>query len=183
MTSLFKLKSIEPINFAALVRPTSPNTYLVCPEGFSAAEPDQEAPIFADNLATVIKAWETVVGEQPRMTEVEDLRTEGPQRTYVQRTALMGYPDIITVQVIDMDDDHTSLALYSRSQYGYSDMGTNKRRITTMAVDKKCLRSFQSAADESNKRKYASLTNSVAWKVMVWFSCLRMLPAKDRNSR
>lgn len=132
--ALFKLKSIEPINFATLVRPTSPNTYLVCPEGFSAVKPDQEAPIFSAALETVVKAWETVAAEQPRMTEVEDLRTERPQRTYVQRTALMGYPDIITVQIIDMNGDGTSIALYSRSQYGYSDMGANKRRVTDFLI-------------------------------------------------
>lgn len=125
---LFKLKPIDPVDFRTLNRPASPNTFLIAPTGFSAAGADQEAPIFNRALAGVMSAWDSMLGSQPRLSEVER-SGDGTQRTYVQRTALMGYPDIITVRFVTMDDGKTSVAIYSRSQYGYSDMGKNRRRV------------------------------------------------------
>lgn len=126
---LLKLKPIKPIDLAMLDRPSSPNTYLACPKGFSAAKPDQEAPIFAQPISKLVSAWTKVVVVLPRMTEIKALSTDIPQLTYVQRSALMGYPDTLTVQFIDLADDMSSVALYSCSQYGYYDIGVNKRRV------------------------------------------------------
>ncbi len=132
--ALFKVKPAETIDFETLIRPASPNTYLVCPPGFSAAEADQEAPIFDRPVQTLISAWHDLAAKLPRTQEIER-SDDTMQRSYVQRTALMGYPDIITVLFFDLDGDRSTLAIYSRSQYGYSDMGANRRRVQTWLRD------------------------------------------------
>lgn len=125
---LFPLKTIESINLATLSRPPSPNTAFAAPIGFSSAAIDLEAPEFGCSAAALADIWELVINDLPRTTE-HARSPDGMQRTYVQRTALMGYPDVITLEFVAISDAQSSIAIYSRSQYGYSDMGANKRRV------------------------------------------------------
>lgn len=131
---LFRLKPIDAIDFATLVRPTSPNTYLVCPIGFSVAELDQEAPIFKVSRNTLVSAWLDMIQDQARTVEV-DKSDDGYQRTFVQRTWLAGFPDVITVRFIAPSEETATLAIYSRSQYGHGDLGANKKRVTAWLSD------------------------------------------------
>lgn len=126
--ALFKLKPVEAVDFKSLVRPSSPNTYLLGPPDQISAAVDQPAPVFDCPGSRLIAAWESAVGTFPRMKEL-DQEQDGQQRTYVQRTAFLGFPDIITVRFMDLDEGKSTLALYSRSQYGYSDAGANRRRV------------------------------------------------------
>jgi uncharacterized protein (DUF1499 family) len=126
--NLLSLKPIPAMDFADLSRPASPNTYLLCPAGFSASPPDQEAPIYTCHCALLITNWEAMISDQPRTVE-HDRSDDGLSRTYVQRSLLVGYPDIISVQFIAKGETECSLAVYSRSQYGHSDFGVNRRRV------------------------------------------------------
>lgn len=131
---LFKLKPITPIEFATLVRPGSPNTYLVCPTGLSDCGPDKTSPIFEQARDTVLSAWLEMIERQPRTIETNP-STDGYQRTFVQRTRLLGFPDVITVQFISISPESSTLAIYSRSQYGHSDLGANKKRVMAWLSD------------------------------------------------
>ncbi len=126
--NLLSLKPIPPMDFADLYRPASPNTFLMCPAGFSASPADQEAPVFPCAQERLIANWETMVSAQPRTVE-HDRSDDGLSRTYVQRSLLVGYPDVISVQFIAKNEVSCSLAVYSRSQYGHSDFGVNRRRV------------------------------------------------------
>ena len=43
--------------------------------------------------------------------------------------AVFGFPNIIDIRVIDIEAARSTLAIYSRSQYGYYDFGANKWRV------------------------------------------------------
>jgi uncharacterized protein (DUF1499 family) len=47
----------------------------------------------------------------------------------VARTATLNFPDLITVQVRADGPAASTLVLYSRSVYGYSDFGANRKRV------------------------------------------------------
>jgi uncharacterized protein (DUF1499 family) len=47
------------------------------------------------------------------------------QAHFVARSALLNFPDLIAVQV----QPDSTVVLYSRSVYGYSDLGVNRRRL------------------------------------------------------
>ncbi len=49
--------------------------------------------------------------------------------TYVERSALLGYPDYITVKISSISNSQAKLAILSRSRFGYSDLGINKKRV------------------------------------------------------
>ena len=48
--------------------------------------------------------------------------------TYVQRSATMAFPDYISVRAVAAEGGAT-LAIWSRSRYGHSDLGVNAKRL------------------------------------------------------
>jgi len=128
---IFKLKHIEKVDFLLLKRPTTPNSFLACPKDFYSLTSDKETPIFKYTLNDAIYAWDQIISQLERTNEIIKLARNN-QKTYVQRSLIMGYPDIITVQFEKISIETTGITLYSRSQYGYSDLGVNKKRVTEL---------------------------------------------------
>ncbi len=116
---------VDPLN---IVRPTSPNTYYVAPQAMVDATVDLEAPIYTAPAATMAKAFDDYVLTQPNIVLL-DKSSDELFTTYVQRTPTLKMPDYITVKFIDLGEGRSTLAIYSRSRYGYGDMGVNKARI------------------------------------------------------
>lgn len=120
---------LGPVAFEVLVRRARPNDALACPEGVCRrARPDILSPVFpvpAERLRAIVAQ---VAAEDPETQLVYTARHEDQDR-YVARTPLMRFPDTINVQVVPISADESTLALYSRSQIGYSDRGVNRRRI------------------------------------------------------
>jgi uncharacterized protein (DUF1499 family) len=116
------------VDFATLVRPSSPNTYLVCPKNRCAAMPDEEGSIYAVRAAQLFEQARTLVAAEPR-TEVVQEQPEALRLVLVQRSAFFRFPDTITLQVFALPDGDSTLAIYSQSNYGYGDFGVNKDRV------------------------------------------------------
>ena len=68
-----------------------------------------------------------IVRSAPRVT-VEEGAAQG-QVELVQRTRWLGFPDMITVEFYDRGRGRSNLAIYSRSRYGWSDLGANRARV------------------------------------------------------
>lgn len=122
----------EPMaDFATLSLRGQPNEYLALPPGFaSAARPHAESPVFEMLVSVLEDASLTAIRGQPR---VETVATDpaGRQYAFVQRSALLRFPDTVTVGFVDLGNGRSSLAIYSRSKVGYSDLGANRRRVET----------------------------------------------------
>jgi uncharacterized protein (DUF1499 family) len=116
------------VDFATLVRPSSPNTYLVCPKDRCAAPPDEEGPIYAVPPAQLFERARTLLAAEPRTELVQD-QPEVLRLVLVQRSAFFRFPDTITLQVFPLPDGNATLAVYSQSNYGYGDFGVNKDRV------------------------------------------------------
>ena len=50
------------------------------------------------------------------------------QLIFVQRSRIFKFLDTIWIQAVDRGSD-TSILIYSRSSYGYWDLGANRRRV------------------------------------------------------
>jgi uncharacterized protein (DUF1499 family) len=116
------------VDFATLVRPSSPNTYLVCPKDRCAATPDEEGPIYAVPAAQLFERTRTLLAAEPRTEVVQD-QPQILRLVLVQRSAFFRFPDTITLQVFPLPDGSSTLAVYSQSNYGYGDFGVNKDRV------------------------------------------------------
>ena len=69
-----------------------------------------------------------VIATEPRITLIESNDTTLTER-YIQRSALLKFPDTIVVRYIEPPEGGTTLAIYSRSQLGHSDLGVNLARL------------------------------------------------------
>ena len=118
----------DPLDLRELERGSAPNQFLACPPRFCRAEPDMTSPRF---LVAVEQLAETVKRELSRQPRTETV-AESPalqQVVFVQRSAIFRFPDTIWVQFVALDAESASLAIYSRSTYGYGDFGVNARRV------------------------------------------------------
>lgn len=116
-----------PLDLAHFERPTTPNTALAAPKDAD-AQPDIETPVFHVAAPRLWAAVEGVADGQPRTFRLADDRT-GMTGSWVVRSAMWNFPDIVAARVAPRGSEDSTLALYSRSLYGRSDLGVNRRRL------------------------------------------------------
>lgn len=117
------------LSFEALRLTPKPNQCLVAPERLCAhARPHRIAPVVEAEAGAVYTAALAALTALPRVTI---LAADSAERAIeaVQRSALFQFPDFVSVQIVPAEGGGTSLAIYSRSKYGYSDLGVNKARV------------------------------------------------------
>ena len=114
------------VNFRALPESSRPNRWLVCPPGYASREPDETPPVFDTDCAGLRAAWRALIQREPR---IEVLRDEADGMDLVQRTALLRFADDIAVAYVNLGHGRSTIALFSRSRVGYSDLGVNRRRL------------------------------------------------------
>lgn len=84
------------------------------------------APVFdmaPDVLAMRIDAIATAEGAEMIAGDLAEGRM-----TYVARSRLMGFPDAVSIRLVPLAQG-TRMEIYSRSRFGYSDMGVNAARV------------------------------------------------------
>ena len=99
-----------------------PNDVLVAPAGG-----DLAAPVSKADPTALMQAFHAVATAAPRVSVVAGEPAEGFV-TYVQRSKWIGWPDYVSVKAVPVEGGAT-LAIWSRSRFGYSDMGVNRARI------------------------------------------------------
>lgn len=114
---------VDPLTAA---KPTTPNSYRVGPDGTT--EPDADAPTFSVDAGVLGAAFDTVAMNESAVERLAGSPGDG-WVTYVQRSTLFGFPDYISVRFIDVDGGGSTLAVFSRSRLGQSDLGVNKKRV------------------------------------------------------
>ena len=119
------------IDFETLIRPTSPNTYLLAPEALCrSATPDDISPVFDHSPQQLLWAITTALEGENRISI--SARDAGSLRLKaVATTALLRFKDDIDVAALSVatDENRSQLAVYSRSRIGYSDLGANAKRV------------------------------------------------------
>ena len=120
------LPPATPLDFATLRLPASPNACLAAPAG---AHPQAQVvtpplPVDAGTAWPVLRALGDGMDRVARYGEFPARR----QAQWVARSALMNYPDVIVAELVP-GPQGAGLFLYSRSLFGWSDMGVNRKRV------------------------------------------------------
>lgn len=119
------------IDFSTLKRPSSPNTYLIAPDGLCQnATPDGQAPVYEmtpSDLARAVRG----AAEQQGAKQLE-VSSNGLKLSYIDVTPLMRFKDDISVEILAAGAGQSTLAVYSRSRVGYSDLGKNAKRVRAL---------------------------------------------------
>ena len=122
------------VTFETLSVPSSPNTWLIAPEGYlRTAEPDAVSPLLAKGADDVFSALVAIVNATPRTSEV-DIDPQKRHIRYTVRVQRTPFKDDVDLAVLEFESG-TSLIAYSRSRAGYSDFGVNERRLTKLLTD------------------------------------------------
>ncbi len=117
------------VNFETFTPSKKPNHALFCPENFCKnAAPNKVLPTYDLNVADLkIKLLKLVQAEKNIYKVAENVETY--EYRFVQYTPLMGFPDTIRIKFIDLGNNKSSMAIFSESQIGQSDLGVNYKRI------------------------------------------------------
>ncbi len=120
--------TVSAVDFTTLTLTQKPNQYLVCPDGFCRAAAHRVSPVYNMTATELRKRWLEWMAGLPKVI-LASANSDGFQVTFMERSQLMGFPDLITVQFVPADERQSAVAIYSRSLYGYSDLGVNRARI------------------------------------------------------
>jgi hypothetical protein len=129
---VFGSPDMGAVEFEVFTRGSKPNTALACPAGFCKNAPSDFVPpvypVSEEKLRALITAK---VLAEPDTSPVYRHASPGlpTQDRYIQRTPLMRFPDTINIRFIPLTENTSTLAIFSRSQLGHSDMGVNLARI------------------------------------------------------
>ena len=120
-------------NFATLENrlplPAVANEYIVAPRGVAPRARVVEPGVSFDmNKEALFPLVERTIMAQDHIQFIakdpSTLRLE-----VVQRTPLLNFPDVVTLQAVDAGGGKSSVAIHSYSIYGAGDLGTNKKRV------------------------------------------------------
>jgi uncharacterized protein (DUF1499 family) len=72
--------------------------------------------------------WTEVISGEKR---VETIAADPDNRrfVYIQHSPAFRFPDVITVEFVQLGPNRSSIAIYSRSRYGQYDFGKNRKRV------------------------------------------------------
>lgn len=128
--TLFGPGNRAPVDFATLQVPDSPNRYLVCPPA-QCARADAESPVYPVPADRLRAAWLDVIGKHGAT-----LLSSGDEQIEAEvRTPWLRFPDLVTVRIEPQGPDRSTAKVYSRSLYGYSDMGVNAARVKAWTAE------------------------------------------------
>jgi len=123
-----RLRPGEDIAIAEFRGPLPGNGSLACPEHYCAVAPDLASPAFPVEVDRLHALWpQALHGERGIVTLLEEPNRR--RMVLVQHSAVLGFPDVITVELVPVGPDRSSVALYSRARYGKLDFGVNRKRV------------------------------------------------------
>jgi uncharacterized protein (DUF1499 family) len=119
------------LDFRTLKRSPKPNSALIAPAGFTPLEaPDAAPPELPFAPAEAFARLLAMIEARPDWKLVAADGATGRLR-FIAVTKLLRFKDDVDVTILPVDGapGHSTFAAYSRSRVGYSDLGTNRKRL------------------------------------------------------
>lgn len=136
MKRLLAVLALAAVAGGAYIRTAShaPAQWHVDPDRVAGPVPDSAVLIpsgqilFAVPATALAQAVEDAAMADPRVGLLAGSPAEG-HMTYIARSAVFGFPDLISVRVTATETGGSSLAIYSRQRFGRDDLGVNRARV------------------------------------------------------
>ena len=118
----------ETVSIAELRSPLPKPSFLACPPGYCQAVEGIASPVFPLPWERLHEYWtEVIAGEKRVGTILAD--SDNRRFVYIQHSPTFRFPDVITVDFVQLAPDRSSIAIYSRSRYGHYDFAKNRKRV------------------------------------------------------
>ena len=124
-----RLAPSEAIGILELHSPLPEPGFLACPPGYCPVAEAITSPVFPLPWERLREYWVEVISGEKRMETIV-AAPDSRRFVYIQHSPTFRFPDIITVEFVELGLDHSSIAIYSRSRYGYYDFEKNRKRVT-----------------------------------------------------
>jgi uncharacterized protein (DUF1499 family) len=123
-----RLAPSEAVNLTDLRSPLPKPSFLACPPGHCPADEAIASPAFPLPWERLHEYWTEVISGEKR---IETIVADPDERrfVYIQHSPTFRFPDIITVEFVQLGPNRSSIAIYSRSRYGHYDFGKNRKRV------------------------------------------------------
>lgn len=123
-----RLAPSEAVSLAELHSPLPKAGFLFCPPGYCPAAEAIASPVFPMPWERLREYWTEVISGEKR---VETIVADPDERrfVYIQHSPTFRFPDIVTVEFVQLGPNRSSIAIYSRSRYGHYDFGKNRKRL------------------------------------------------------
>ena len=118
----------ERVAIRGLTGPLPGNAFLACPAGYCRIADAATSPVFAMDRDRLAEHWAHLIAGERRIVPVF-VEPESHRFVLIQHSAVLRFPDVITVEFVALDPARSSLAVYSRARYGGYDFGVNRRRV------------------------------------------------------
>jgi uncharacterized protein (DUF1499 family) len=129
--TLFGPPDLGAIAFGRLTRRASGNDALACPPGeCGSAKIDIRPPSYAGTASELRQRVRRYFAAQGASLVASD--DASLHDRFVARTLMLRFPDTVDVEILPVDAGHATLAVYSRSQLGLGDFGTNLKRVRAL---------------------------------------------------
>lgn len=112
-------------------QPSTPNWHRAAPVDTTVdrhPDRDVEPPEFDVSASALGAAFHAVATGEDDVEVVAGSVAEG-HVTYVQRSNVFKFPDYVSVRFIDLPDERSTLAVFSRARYGQKDFDVNRQRV------------------------------------------------------
>jgi len=122
---------LGPVAYERLTRRATSNDALACPPGeCGSANVDIRPPTYAETANELRQRVRRYFADKGADLVGSDDATLHDR--FVARTYFFRFPDTVDVAYFPLDAGHATLAIYSRSQLGSADFGTNLRRVRAL---------------------------------------------------
>lgn len=120
------LPNPEAVDFAQLELPRTANAVVGAPPGLAPAA-QMETPLYPVPPERLFEVLQALAQSFPR-TWLMQVWPDRMQGQWVERSATFGFPDLVNAAVVPREGG-SGLLVYSRSLYGWSDFGVNRKRV------------------------------------------------------
>ncbi len=125
---IFGDPDLGPVAFESLAKGPRPNQALICPQGLcNDADLDRQSPVYKIDASRLHAELLSSLKNEERLVRV-DGQDDPLNLRFVQTSKIMRFPDTIRVRLIPLDNNRSTLALYTQAQIGYKDFGANLER-------------------------------------------------------
>jgi uncharacterized protein (DUF1499 family) len=114
---------IDPRNAERTGRP---NEFLVVPAENGGG--DMASPVFDMSAETLAERVGDVIATEPRAHRLAGDLSDGFV-TYVVRSRWVGFPDYVSILIQPVGEEQSTISIWSRARFGYSDWGVNEARV------------------------------------------------------